>query len=145
MARMVLPLVTLLLVAVCTRALVLDLAIDQTSGSFKVLIDGTSWLASGDVGFYSGGWISTAPNDTQLNMISRQEGASADRLGVYHYTSFIWLSPQRLPMVTTIKQYRDFAGIAFEQSFPQGVTSTSYEFFSFLHLLLLRLSTAHLP
>lgn len=124
---------TLLLVAVlallvpAALSVDLDLSIDQTSGAFKVIVDGTTWLASGDVGLYSNGWISTAPNDTTLNMISRQDGYSDDRLGVYHYTNFIWLTPSRTPMVTSIKQYRDFPAIAFEQSFPQGVSSTTYD------------------
>lgn len=121
--------IVLLLAPVPTRSVDLSIAIDQNTGAFKVQLDGVSWLASGDFGFYSAGWASTAANDSALSLISTQQGGGADLLGPYHYTSFIWLSPSRIPMVTTIREYHDFPGAVFEQSFPQGLSATTYVVF----------------
>lgn len=137
MGRTVPLVLALLLLASLSRGVQLSLAIDQNSGSFKVLADGVSWLSSGDTGFYSNGWVSTTGNDSTLMLVSRQSGDDQDKIGVFHYTNFIWISPARVPMVTSLRAYRDFPAVAFQQSFPQGLTSTAYvTSFSSLFLLI---------
>ena len=102
----------------------LDVSIDESDGSYEILMSGTVWFNSGPVVVRNDGKRYSS-EDSSLLLKNHVEFQGEDAWGQFDATSFEWQTSDGLNFVTHINRYESAPILVFAQEFTDGVRGAS--------------------
>jgi len=95
----------------------------DTSGEYELLVNGNTWLKSGDYAIRFNNQLYTSSNKT-LVLKSTSKTQGSDKFGQFTQIQLTWGAEQIL-WYTSFKSYDSLPVILFTQDFPRGLEGTA--------------------